>query len=101
MLLVPLRKGIVDTKEVDSQAINIYPNPSQNSFSINISSNLVGKVSDLKIIDITGKIIIKKDNIDLSNRNITINEPNLKSGVYFIVINANGKIYRNKIVISK
>jgi len=69
--------------------INIYPNPANNIINFSNIDNIVY----IKIIDLTGKIIIED-----SSGNNKINLSELNSGIYFIKINTNNGIYSSKII---
>jgi len=75
--------------ENDFSEINIYPNPAINYFSF--SEN----VSDVKISDLQGKIILETSTIT-SN---TIDISDLPSGMYFVQFMFDSKIYSKKLVI--
>lgn len=68
---------------------NFYPNPTNNV--LNINTNLQGL--DLKIIDILGKTVISKNNI---NNNTIINTSNLLNGVYFISTYKKGNLLKTE-----
>lgn len=80
-------------EEISKNDIFIYPNPANNF--INIESNF--KFSFI-LKDITGKIIIQKQNL---NNNYKLDLNNLKSGIYFISIFYNSKQITKKIVVTK
>ena len=73
--------------------ISIFPNPAKNQ--ITISSSIYNPVS-ISIIDKVGRIIEKKDCINLVNEVIDIK--NVKSGSYFIEIISDDKKYIKKFV---
>ena len=70
-------------------SLNIYPNPNQGVFTVNVSSanRLVGTMS---VSDQLGRII-KTQNIDVTGtKQLPIELGNLSSGVYLLEINAEG-----------
>jgi|GEM_PF-3124465 hypothetical protein len=76
----------------NNNAINIYPNPAQNNFTIETSSNEKQTVS---VFDITGKLVLSqtingKTNIDISN---------FTNGVYFIQVQTNTNVITKKIIV--
>jgi len=75
----------------NSNVFNIYPNPSNGRFTI-INNEL--KITNIEIIDITGKVIHKLESV-ISNSQFVINE----KGVYFISIQTETGIYTEKIII--
>ncbi|MCF8381847.1 MAG: T9SS type A sorting domain-containing protein [Bacteroidales bacterium] len=68
----------VNVKDAGSTAINVYPNPFSEAITIVGSTS----VSKIKLIDLTGKILIQKS----INGYGSINTSQLKSGVYFLSI---------------
>ncbi len=77
--------------------VNIFPNPNKGNFYINLKNIKYEKV-DIKISDISGKIIFEKT----FNKNglIELQLRNKIPGIYFIKILLDNKIYKNaKIVI--
>ncbi|MDT0555414.1 T9SS type A sorting domain-containing protein [Constantimarinum sp. W242] len=70
------------SEEAFENSLKIYPNPSHNN--ITIESNLQ-ELENLQIIDVTGKIVILKENI-LSRKKV-VNISQLENGVYFLKVN--------------
>ena len=62
---------------VAQKGISIYPNPATDVVTINAESN-----THIKIVDITGKVLIEQTLLEESSN---INIDNLPSGMYFIV----------------
>jgi hypothetical protein len=58
-------------------AINCYPNPVENQLNINSNVN----ISNIRIYDITGKLVLEKTN---PNNNPSINTEGLTSGLYLV-----------------
>lgn len=70
---------------------NIYPNPASDKIFINSENKIVA----ISIFDITGKIIIEKNNIQEN----AIDVSNIKSGIYFCkIIDNKGKISTQKLI---
>lgn len=62
--------------------INIFPNPFEDNFSIQFPKNLIHKI---ELLDIQGKVVWFKSNINWEEENITINsQGNLKNGLYLV-----------------
>ena len=81
--------GIGDT---ESYNIQIYPNPTKRIITIDIAYY---RIQNLKIYDMTGKIIIEKTDIQGNN---TIDLSGLRSGIYYISIQTDEKLLTTKIV---
>ncbi|HET6992883.1 MAG TPA: T9SS type A sorting domain-containing protein [Bacteroidia bacterium] len=76
--------------------IEIYPNPAENKFSVNLE-RLAGSDFSLEMYDAEGKLIENRKN--LGNEKIEINTENLPSGIYFIKVNAGDNVYLLKEVV--
>ncbi len=87
-----------DGKIFDSQVIQVYPSPAQDHIILQSTSGqfLFGKVA---MYDLTGKIAtcIKHDKA----RETIIDVSHLRNGIYYLQVEIDGKLYREKIYISK
>lgn len=82
--------------------INLYPNPTNSSSSINIElNNVAGTIATVGITDILGKVIYK-ESISIENHTATkqlkFNE-NLSKGIYIVVITTNETITTEKLIV--
>ena len=73
----------------------IYPNPASEYFMIQ-SESIVSGIS-INVIDISGKIVISKDNIK-SDERIIISD--LNKGIYFVNITSNNFSKTEKLIIN-
>jgi hypothetical protein len=78
--------------------MKIYPNPAVNTTSISLE-NSSGNDSQLRVLDITGKIIQELQVNGVAN--IEINTSNLESGIYFIQLSDGINSRIEKLVINK
>ena len=91
--------SVEENQDIISQ-ISIIPIPVTNEIHIRINNenlNSSGKIQ-IRILDITGAEIFKGIS-DMTN-DIVLN-PNLVSGVYFLVMKINGKDYTGKFIVKK
>jgi len=95
-------KKIIKTDSIDyiseiSENNNfiIYPNPAKDYINIKFSDNSEKEIS---IISQTGQIIFKKECFETETK-IKIN--NFNSGIYFIIVEENNKISKQKLLITK
>ncbi|NQT76856.1 MAG: T9SS type A sorting domain-containing protein [Bacteroidetes bacterium] len=80
---------IPDRNKNDSLDINIFPNPTNGIINIEIVNEISGNIT-LKIYDYMGRMIkIHKLNINLYDRNITLDIEDFISGIYIISIENN------------
>ena len=80
---------IISVNKITNNTINVYPNPFNEYLVIDT------KISNIEILDVSGKIVIFEDNI----QNNTINTSKLQNGIYFLrATNHNGKRFSKKII---
>ncbi len=79
----------------NKENVNIYPNPMQNEFTVNMK-DLVSNFN-YQIIDISGQILITKSVTHNTDFNVDVRQ--LSSGVYFIKLQANGKKFTAKFIV--
>jgi len=85
--------GKVNIEEVSS--IEVYPNPAQHSFLINLPCD---NQYDVELIDSKGQVMRSFNNISSI---IKIDCSNISSGIYLLKVKSNDKIYEQKVVINK
>jgi hypothetical protein len=92
---------LVDVDEVELQGavLSCYPNPSSEQTTINYELSSTVNKAELVITDMLGKEI-RKDQINQSKGKIILQKGQLKPGMYFYSLVANGKIIKtNKLAI--
>lgn len=91
------RSAPVGLSNIDlKNSVSIYPNPASSLIHIAASHQVM--MSSIVLIDITGRTLITENN--LNTNTFTIDNHNLKNGIYFITINSNdGRSVTKKIVI--
>jgi len=73
------------TPDFEANAIKVFPNPFNNSLHIKLIDN---NSVDIKVFDISGRVVSTRNNIQPTNQNITLNNfESLTVGTYFIQIN--------------
>jgi hypothetical protein len=81
--------------------IEVFPNPSEGSFTLKLK-NLSGEKVRVSLNDIIGNhLFSSEDNINESELNIKFNIDNIKSGTYYITVLSNDNIYKKKLLIIK
>lgn len=77
------------------------PNPARDYTHFNITSSVNTDIS-VKVYDMTGRLVTANNNtVSAGNSNITLSVEELTTGQYTAVIEANGKNYAKKLVVSK
>jgi len=88
--------GIEKINNIENN-LTIFPNPSQNIFSINLKNNNIEEVEGINEL---GQIIFKKDNI--KNNQYSFDIGNIIDGIYFLkVTNDKKEISYRKIILKK
>lgn len=81
----------VEENEFD-QYIKIYPNPNNGSFNVRLSND---DKFNFRVIDINGKLQLSGSAVGRTSINLT----DVSSGIYFIEVESNAKVYRKKLMI--
>ncbi len=87
--------GINDLNKSDLNA-KIYPNPVTDKVNIEISSADYSADATVKILDMTGQTVLSQKNI---NQFTTLDLSRYSTGVFFIMVETNGKRLMKKLVI--
>ncbi|MBA4241492.1 MAG: hypothetical protein C0448_12260 [Sphingobacteriaceae bacterium] len=86
----------VNTIELDGASIKAFPNPSSGQVNF-VYTEFNNEEWSLEITDVTGKPVLKTENI--KNEIINMNIEGLSSGVYFYSIKTNNQISTKKLII--
>jgi hypothetical protein len=87
--------SVVESVEAGS-AFNIYPNPAPNSFTVSIKEELRIGNWELKIVDVTGRVVHAQTT---RNSKSEIINCNFSSGLYFVKLSAGERVYLQKLLI--
>ena len=81
--------------------LEVYPNPTKNQTSINFKIEKKSKVS-IHVVDVLGRSVYN-NNTTLSKGNhlVILNVENYDAGIYYINTQIAGKIFTNKLVVTK
>lgn len=85
--------SILDLPE-KTEAVNIYPNPSNGKFNIEFNNNSAEKIT---VFDALGKVVIESKVSENSN-NQSLDLSDYSAGIYFVKVNAGEEIIMKKIV---
>lgn len=82
--------------------INTFPNPFNLSFKLSFNLTGTSKVK-VELFDLSGKKVreIENKSLSIGNHQYLINTPELSSGIYFIRLTINSKVYSRKILLIK
>lgn len=92
---------LFNKKNVLTNQLNLYPNPSNGIFNIEIPKSLSNKANDITIYDSNGKIIFNtQTNLEA---NIKINLSTISKGMYWMILKSTDikvkEIYLQKVSI--
>jgi len=82
----------VSQNEMIKEEVSVYPNPAQNEFFVELTSN----TANYSLLDAKGSLIITKQK--LSSGKNKINITNLPAGVYFVEISDSGQTVTRKLI---
>ncbi|MFN0200148.1 MAG: T9SS type A sorting domain-containing protein [Bacteroidia bacterium] len=88
----------IDTEEL-GLSFNIYPNPNQGDFQIDLKGEEEGEVA-VKITDVQGKILYES-RTNYTQEVLSLNVPSLSDGVYLLQVEKAGKVANGKLVIQR
>ena len=75
------KSTLVEGDHVDVVNISAFPNPGNNEISVFVKDK---KIDKIEVLDIQGKLVLRKDISELKNQLITVSIRGLESGVYFL-----------------
>ena len=82
----------VGVNEIRTEIANIFPNPAIDYFTVLLYNN---EESDLKVLDITGKVVCQ----EIFSKEINISTEKFKEGLYFVKVKNNDNIIIRKIIV--
>ena len=92
VIIIPVDVTVntLNIPEIELLDAKLYPNPFNNSITITFSNQTSSHNYDIRIYDISGRLVIEKNKINTQNNNIRINNLNtLSNGTYFIKVTDN------------
>jgi hypothetical protein len=94
-------RPVVNNPITPYNTINVYPNPSTNTFNINLAEAGIEQAS-LKIYDVNGRIVLEKE-VNTTEKPIVELKLNNTEGIYLLIltdVNTN-VLYKQKLVLQK
>ena len=86
------------TEDFELNNFALYPNPNKGDFTLKFNSNS-GKDIDMKVYDISGKLIYTKAYNPTSNFEENISLKNISSGIYLMTVSDQDKSITRKLII--
>ena len=97
--------GFFDCTGIDEiaglEAFNIFPNPNDGKFTLGIRSSKPVSIN-IKIFSNSGTLFFEQENVVVDNRyQSQITLPTASAGIYFVVLESDGKKVFQKVLIRK
>ena len=87
--------GTLSNTSFNQSLVAVYPNPSNGIYTISLGN--VEPIS-VKVYDVTGKILVTKTDVLVSDKKTTVDLTSASNGIYFLVINSENEIISKRIV---
>jgi len=84
-----------ENSNLNIDTFKIYPNPTENYFTIDLNKENTGKVQ-MEIYNMKGELILSKE---FSDKSILINNNDFSKGTYIIKLTINGESYAKKLIL--
>ena len=84
--------GVVNVPEVEKNNITVYPNPATNNFTVNLGND---EKASIQLFNLVGQQVYS----ETFTSSTQVNVSNLRSGVYMLKVNQNGKVTTTKVVV--
>lgn len=85
----------LNSESFSENSIYVYPNPSNGIFTLVSGSN---EIDEIKVFDVTGKVIMSKKEFSSSDSQIFIDITSASQGIYFLKITANNQSIVKRII---
>jgi hypothetical protein len=94
-LYVGYTQGTVSVNEQVSSSLKIYPNPASGSVFIILPSS--AETADIRLMDLTGKVVLEKNEVSGS---LNMDLQNVSKGIYFLSFQYGGQSFHHKIIVN-
>jgi Secretion system C-terminal sorting domain len=100
MILYPF---LVDTKDIlsDKNKFEIYPNPANNSITLDIELENMTSVMLTRVLNLQGQVVMEKEVDNFKSGNVQLDVTNLVSGNYMVQIFSKDGTKTKQVVIAK
>ncbi|RYZ56262.1 MAG: T9SS type A sorting domain-containing protein [Sphingobacteriales bacterium] len=86
----------------EKSEFSLYPNPASKLFYARINNAGKAKVADIRVLDMNGRTLISKSEpVQPGVQNVAIDSETLSPGLYFVILNLDGNMQTQKLVIMK
>lgn len=87
--------GVLSAESFEANQVAVYPNPSNGIFNISFGNLNPNKI---EVYDISGKLILQKNKLEVSNNQTNIDLTNASNGVYFVKISTENNTITKRII---
>jgi hypothetical protein len=87
--------GVLSASSFEANQVAIYPNPSNGIFNIGFGNLSPNKI---EVYDISGKLILQKNSLEVTNNQTNIDLSYTSTGVYFVKISTENNTITKRIV---
>lgn len=98
MYFAVARDSATTINELDEYNYSIYPNPANDILTVKLNDEN-NYIQHLKIVNLLGEIVDEHKNINRSS--IKINTTLFKAGIYYLIIESNKEVLKQKFIINK
>lgn len=91
--ITPLCTSVAVNEIEENNLFRIFPNPTHSAFTLSLTNEMQN--AELKIFDVTGKVVHEKI---INNHSLTINYK-FSAGLYFVRVTAAEKMYLQKLLV--
>jgi hypothetical protein len=89
---------VVSTNDITVHTLLASPNPAANDVFITLPSKISSSVTDIQIVDLTGRILTPEKWQFSVNEMLQISLKDLRSGTYFLNLRAGRHVYQSRIL---
>ena len=87
--------GTLSNQDFELKNIAIYPNPSAGLFTVSTGNKAIDKVD---VYDVTGKVVLSKNNFSNANSQTVLDMKNVSNGIYFVKISSENQNIVKRII---
>jgi hypothetical protein len=87
--------GVLSAQSFEANQIAVFPNPSKGIFNISFGNLNPNKI---EVYDISGKLILQKNSLEVTNNQANIDLSNTSDGVYFVKISTENNTITKRII---
>lgn len=98
MYFAVARDSVNSINELDENNFSIYPNPAKDRLIVRLNPEN-SLIQNLRIINLLGETIDEYQ--ELNKNSTSINTNRLKAGIYFLIIESNKEVLKQKFIINK